>query len=154
MSDSLPPLSGREHWPRELALEHARAREFIITLRALCDAPAGQTSCERCLLKAERECHCRLSPLLDEVAAFMFMHFINEERMMKSVAYSTDAPDLHEGHVEDHANLCEALFQVISTIDEDSEVVVIRRLQALLHRLAHEHIPRFDAPFLSRLQYL
>ncbi|WP_227816117.1 hemerythrin domain-containing protein [Nitrogeniibacter aestuarii] len=153
-SPSLPPLPARDEWPRELAGEHAHTREFFDRLGALCAAPEGRDSCDACHRPGASECQRGLSPLLDEVAGFIFMHFINEERMMKSVGYSTHEPDLHAGHVEDHANLCEALFQIITDIDKAPAVSLIRRLQAVLDRLTHQHIPDFDTPFLKRLAAL
>lgn len=150
-SPSLPPLPGRDQWPHELAAEHHHTHDFLARLRALCDAPPGETSCAQCRPLAESACQHKLAPLMDEVAGFIFMHFINEERMMKASAYPLREPALHAGHVEDHANLCEALFKIITDIDHAAAVVLIRRLEAVLHRLMHEHIPTFDGPFLKRL---
>lgn len=153
-SSSLPPLPARDEWPRELASEHAHTRELFARLGALCHAPEGRDACDDCHHLDESACQRGLSPLLDEVAGFIFMHFISEERMMKSVGYSSHEPDLHAGHVEDHANLCELLFQIITDIDEAPAVSLIRRLQSVLDRLTHQHIPDFDAPFLKRLATL
>jgi len=151
-SPSLPPLPGRESWPGELAAEHHQTHEFLKRLGALCDAPEGRTSCDECRPLAESACHRRLTPLLDEVAGFIFMHFINEERMMKAVEYPMRDPVMHGGHVEDHANLCELLFRIITDVDAAPAVDLIRRLEAVLDRLMHEHVPAFDAPFLERLR--
>lgn len=151
-SSSLPPLPARETWPGELAQEHAHTRSFLTRLGSICDAPPGQTSCDQCRPLAEAKCHRRFAPLLDEVAGFIFMHFIAEERMMKSAEYPAHAPQAHASHVEDHANLCEVLFQVITDVDTAAAVLLVRRLETLLERIIHEHIPQFDAPFVRRLQ--
>jgi len=150
-SPSLPPLPDRDTWPDELAEEHALAREYMTRLGAVCDAPRDRTSCDACRPMAELACQKRIAPLLDEVAGFIFMHFISEERMMKAIDYPAHDPASHAGHVEDHANLCEILFQVITEADTEAAVLLVRRLEALLERIAHEHIPRFDLPFLARL---
>lgn len=153
MADStgLPPLPDRKEWPRELAQEHAHAQLMLTRLGALCDAPEGQTSCDECRPLGEAQCQRRFTPMLDEVAGFFFTHFINEERMMKAIEYPLSEPRLHAGHVEDHANLCEALFDIISDIEEAPAVALIRRLEAVLQRLSHQHVATYDTPFLDRL---
>lgn len=87
--------------------------------------------------------------LLFETIVALDDHASEEEAFMKKLALERDTPIQYERHIEDHAELAEAMNRIVDAYAIEDAFDCARYLRLVLQRWRHDHIETFDKQMLG-----
>jgi len=129
--------------------EHGRLRQLITLLEKTCSEYGQKRSCAGCDEGLVRACDASLVQCICDVIGFMSKHFAEEESFMKMIGIPTSHRELYLSHVEDHADMSDAVATLAQSVTENPAVVNIWHMASILIRWLDDHIRKHDLLMLT-----
>ena len=138
----LPPELETGH--RTLDFEHRQLLACMTATRQICLDIRQFDSCSGCIPARRRQCETELVRLLGDLLSFILDHFKTEEQIMRDSLLLALDREVCEAHIEDHAAISSAVQKLVSALDNQMTVQLLRELDDLLGRWITNHVLMHD----------